>query len=176
MGGACVECTTNSYCTLPTAPICAATGACSPCVWNNCPAPKYCDSSGACVQCLNNGHCSAPTPYCVGNVCKKCLGNSVCGSTTPICSNNDCVACITNNCPFPTYCAPTGACVECLNDGHCSVILHTVTHLCTSVLGVIHIHSALIRCLSVLGIIVWLALWMTVFHFIAKEMAHVFPV
>lgn len=104
--GACVACMTNGDCKTATTPICSADGTCVACTAETkmkCPAGKQlCDMEGRCVECIGHGDCKVdPTkPICHQGSCTKC---------------NAMVSALSCGAGLPAVCAPTGACVDCVD-------------------------------------------------------------
>jgi hypothetical protein len=118
-----------------------------------CPSGQLCDDDGSlaagpahtCIPdpdvqpCSDPNECVAPTPACVDDICVECDGDSHCESpTAPVC---DLGLHRCSDCSGPSdcerfdghpYCAPFGACTECLPEDPVaeSVDCGTTTPIC----------------------------------------------
>lgn len=76
-------------------------------------------------ECTTDAQCGGSTPYCVANRCEACNGASTCTASAPVCSSTDytCGGCAADaDCSLyaaTPNCAPSGACVECVNTADC---------------------------------------------------------
>lgn len=101
--GLCVECLSNSQCSVYT-PICDTT-------------------NHKCVVCEANTDCPSYLPLCTNNICVACTSDSQCGGATPKCNNatRTCVGCnVASDCPSATpLCSAANECVQCISNTGC---------------------------------------------------------
>jgi MYXO-CTERM domain-containing protein len=138
----CVECNTNTDCTMPGYPHCDETGhTCVPCVTDDdcaqLPDTPVCVDPGTatavCGECNDDDDCAdtPATPLCSAetHTCEECDTNADCPGEKPVCDPavKMCSPCSTdadcNGYPNEPACALTGdkagECVPCTEDKHC---------------------------------------------------------
>lgn len=127
------RCETRCSTTLPcdTGEVCATTASvcaeCTPTDVTQCDQDKpMCDPLRLrCTECVSNLDCDASSPICVGGSCESCYDSSDCALGEICGSNFECSMTCTSDATCTdgdaSHCSlPSGQCVACLTDDHCS--------------------------------------------------------